>query len=321
MIRAQINFLFFKSLVAFAAMLESVTIKRFAYVAGPVVFAIGVWLLSSAIHASRVPSAIDLSISPRIFSNPSSINEQFLELQQYENKLKNYENELKVRSTLIENILNDIKQSDNEWPGAAEDNRQEYTKQVSKALGIGGGDERISPLFERHDGGKAHGDSLLRLARQDGKSSIISRMDFQIDRLQHEPIGLPVPGEVSSGFGFRHSPFSGRRHQHTGLDVAVEYRSPVRATANGTVVFAGYKGAYGRAIMIDHGNGMQTLYAHLSSISVTAGEKVCRGQGIGLVGMTGKTTGPHVHYEVRIKGEPVDPMPYAQLASLVGRLG
>ena len=91
----------------------------------------------------------------------------------------------------------------------------------------------------------------------------------------------------------------------------------VSATADGVVKKAGYIGAYGRTVVIDHGNGYETLYGHLSKVSVRVGHKVCRGERIGLAGSTGRSTGPHVHYEVRADGKPIDPTPLVELASLL----
>jgi len=97
---------------------------------------------------------------------------------------------------------------------------------------------------------------------------------------------------------------------HTGIDLRAAWGEPVAAAAAGRVIFAGPYGGYGNAVIIDHGGGMSTLYAHLSSIAVGYGETVTAGQTIGRVGSTGLSTGPHLHFEVRIDGQPVDPMPY-----------
>lgn len=126
------------------------------------------------------------------------------------------------------------------------------------------------------------------------------------------PYRKPVVGNVefSSGFGVRSDPFLGRPAMHTGLDFRASTGDPVRVTANGKVVNAGWAGGYGRMVEVDHGNGLSTRYGHLSQINVKVGEIVKIGQVIGEVGSTGRSTGPHLHYETRIDGEAVDPQKF-----------
>ncbi len=127
--------------------------------------------------------------------------------------------------------------------------------------------------------------------------------------LPHIPLKAPLPGEleVTSPFGPRIDPFFGRAALHTGVDLRGAYGDAVHATAPGRVTFAGSMGGYGNLVEIDNGNGLTTRYAHLSSIDVTQGESVAAGAIVGHIGETGRATGPHLHYEVRIDGEPVDP--------------
>jgi len=120
----------------------------------------------------------------------------------------------------------------------------------------------------------------------------------------------PVPGKIESGFGPRVHPIFGTVKMHTGLDMHGASGTPISSAAAGTVIFAGVKGGYGNAVMIDHGGGMVTLYAHQSSLAVTVGQKVSAGQTIGYVGSSGLSTGPHLHFEVRINGVAVDPLKY-----------
>ena len=126
------------------------------------------------------------------------------------------------------------------------------------------------------------------------------------------PIRKPLNGALdpTSGFGVRNDPFNGSPAMHTGLDFHGDPGDAVRATANGTVRTAGWNGGYGKAVDIDHGNGMSTRYGHLSSIDVRAGQFVRAGQLIGKVGSTGRSTGPHLHYETRVRGEAVDPQKF-----------
>lgn len=127
--------------------------------------------------------------------------------------------------------------------------------------------------------------------------------------LPHVPLELPLAGEpeITSGFGPRIDPFLGTPALHTGVDLLADYGAPVRATAAGTVVSAGFDGGYGNMVEVDHGAGLSTRYAHLSDIAVVPGQKVAFGTVLGHIGATGRATGPHLHYEVRVDGEPVDP--------------
>jgi murein DD-endopeptidase MepM/ murein hydrolase activator NlpD len=121
----------------------------------------------------------------------------------------------------------------------------------------------------------------------------------------------PVEGNPTDGFGGRRNPFGGYSSEfHTGQDIATPWGTPVTATAKGTVVFSGWQAGYGQLVEIDHGCGLTTRYGHLSRIDVAAGQNVNQGVVIGHVGSTGRSTGPHLHYEVRIDDEPVDPMSY-----------
>jgi murein DD-endopeptidase MepM/ murein hydrolase activator NlpD len=138
----------------------------------------------------------------------------------------------------------------------------------------------------------------------------------QVDRLTRTlsavPLRKPLAGEIdlSSSFGVRTDPFTRSPAMHTGLDLQGETGDPVRAAASGTVTSAGWSGGYGKVIDIDHGNGFATRYGHLSSIDVQVGQTIKVGQIIGKVGSTGRSTGPHLHYETRVAGEAVDPQKF-----------
>ncbi len=120
----------------------------------------------------------------------------------------------------------------------------------------------------------------------------------------------PVKGWVTSDFGFRRSPFTLKSDFHGGIDIAAAWGTPVMAPADGVVTFSGQKGGYGNSVVIDHGFGIVTKYGHASQLLVTEGQKIKRGTRIALVGNTGHSTGPHLHYEIHADGVPVDPMKY-----------
>ncbi len=130
------------------------------------------------------------------------------------------------------------------------------------------------------------------------------------DIISSTPSILPVKGWISSRFGYRQYPFTGEVSLHEGMDIAAFPGTPVYAPANGVVVFAGYKKGYGKVIVLDHGYELSTLYGHLSDIMVSRWQKVERRQVIGTIGNTGNSSGPHLHYEVRISNVPVDPANY-----------
>jgi murein DD-endopeptidase MepM/ murein hydrolase activator NlpD len=132
-------------------------------------------------------------------------------------------------------------------------------------------------------------------------------------RANSAPDIWPVEGQITGSFGERIDPFNGEGAFHSGVDIASSYGQPVVAPADGVVDFADVMGGYGRAIMIDHGRGITTRYGHLARFAVVVGQRVHRGDVIGYVGESGRSTGPHLHYEVRINDTPVNPHKYLRL--------
>lgn len=141
-------------------------------------------------------------------------------------------------------------------------------------------------------------------------SELVDYFSVREVMLKSTPSIAPARGLLTSGFGSREDPFTGGHSMHSGLDVATREGAEVIAPARGVVIYAGEKAAYGNCIMIDHGRDITTLYGHLQTMLVKPGEKVERGQHIGKVGNTGRSTGPHLHYEVRVNGVPVNPRRY-----------
>lgn len=160
-------------------------------------------------------------------------------------------------------------------------------------------------LFERH----------LAAAQ-----SAVATLDGLRRALPMAPLRKPLAGslQLTSSFGYRTDPFLGRPALHSGVDLRDDYGAPVKATAAGVVTIAGPQGGYGNLVEIDHGGGMSTRYGHLSAVQVAAGQQVSPGAIVGRVGSTGRSTGPHLHYEVRVDGEAVDPARFLKAASALG---
>ena len=176
--------------------------------------------------------------------------------------------------------------------------RMEHSPEIDELVGIGG-PETVAALDKAAD-------HLEREVRH-----INDRLRSDILRLASIPRGLPVNGYVTDGFGMRRNPFNGEgREVHEGLDIAVDFGTPVTATADGLVIYAAPHAGYGNLVIVYHSNGITTRYGHLSRISSEAGQRVRRGDQIGNAGSTGRSTGPHVHYEVRENDQSVDPLRY-----------
>lgn len=146
--------------------------------------------------------------------------------------------------------------------------------------------------------------------RRGSLESLMEGLRGKSRRLASTPSIWPVEGWVTSHFGWRTSPFTGQRQFHGGLDIASRFGTEVVAPARGRVVFVGRRGALGKTLVVDHGFGIRTTYGHAAEIHVAEGEEVERGQGIAVVGSTGRSTGPHLHYAVAVEGDAVDPSDY-----------
>lgn len=253
----------------------------------------------------------ELGEAVRVVSRP---NPEDLLLEYEIKRVRAMEKELKRRSQLLDEVLREVEELDVSLSiDEAENGESEIALEsdvVPFDLGVGGGDypdDLTEAELQSHR-------TELRL----NSSSVLEKLDSQIEILKSLPIGYPVSGRRSSDFGYRRSPFSGRRQMHRGVDFSVSRHTPIQATGDGTVIEAKYKGGFGRRVVIDHGNGLTSVYAHLQSIRVKAGQKVCRGQEVGTVGSSGRSTGPHLHYEVRHDGKALNPNDFIQLAELIG---
>ena len=179
-----------------------------------------------------------------------------------------------------------------------------------RGTGIGGGDGKAvetdrAPVKEEMD-------RLLGVVREEGESiRMLERFLGRASRvLASLPSRWPVRGPVNSDYGQRRSPWAPNSEFHSGIDIGARAGTPVKAPAPGVVIFAGQQAEYGVTLIIDHGNNTRSLYGHLSRLAVAAGQPVKRGDLVALTGNTGRSSGPHLHYEIQVKGQPVNPHSY-----------
>lgn len=169
----------------------------------------------------------------------------------------------------------------------------------------------IQTAFKGPQGGEAENDILSTDEISDFYDSYLNRIIYNIS---YTPLGAPYPGNITSNFGHRENPFGGSNVEtHKGLDIKGPMGAPVKAMAKGEVAFAGQRGGFGNCIILKHGNGFETLYGHLSKILVSSGQQIEIGQQIGNIGSTGRSTGPHLHYEVHRNGEKINPQSFLTL--------
>ena len=153
----------------------------------------------------------------------------------------------------------------------------------------------------------------------EARDDLIFKTERYLDTLQNVPLGAPVPGVLTSKFGNRLDPINGEPAYHRGVDIRGRMGSEVKATADATVLIQNYDKLRGRYIVLDHGNGFRTKYAHLKKSLVQKGDMVKRGQVIGLVGNSGRSTGPHVHYEIQYNNKIVNPTRFVRIAKYLKR--
>jgi len=156
------------------------------------------------------------------------------------------------------------------------------------------------------------------IAPQSPAANLLNRVDHSLATLSRLPLGMPTGGSLTSTFGGRIDPLNRRRAFHAGMDLRGEHHGKVFATADGVVKEAGWNGSYGRYVEIDHKNGYSTAYAHLAKLAVETGSPVQRGQVIGYIGSSGRSTGPHLHYELRYHDIPINPDKYARIEEILG---
>ncbi|MEH2282024.1 MAG: peptidoglycan DD-metalloendopeptidase family protein [Nostoc sp.] len=241
-------------------------------------------------HQLKLVFQADEQILLKLNTQANSINKQRTEVEQQKNEIglireqllaqkADYQTQAQSQSELIQRL-----NSDRLALEAAQNQLERESKNLEVLI-----QQKVAEVEEAQ-------------AKTNSRTSIIIRGTGVM--------AYPSDASTSSPFGWRMHPILGYRRFHAGLDFAASYGSKIRAADSGTVIFAGWYGGYGRAVIIDHGNGITTLYGHTSELYVTEGQAVERGQAIAAVGSTGFSTGPHLHFEVRRNGTPVDPANY-----------
>jgi len=226
-------------------------------------------------------------------------------------------NDLRNEQTALQKQYKQLEQvaQDNELQAQS---LSSLASEVSSLYGL-----KPDPAFRDDDPASASWQQLdaLRNSAMNGTASVGISMGEGRDsslrdwmRLAAAPTLWPVVGRISGSFGERIDPFSGEGAFHRGVDISSDYGARIIAPADGVVRFADFMNGYGRTVLIDHGNGVSTLYGHMSGFAVTPGQLVRRGDAVGYVGQSGRSTGPHLHYEVRIFNTPVNPSKYLRFS-------
>ncbi len=245
-------------------------------------------------------------IESRAFSQQHEIESQRKQIKLFANEINSLKsqivglNEFETKIRIIANIEKSEEQGNVFGVGGSAPEDLDTNLDIRK--------KHSGLLREMHD---QVGELNLSTRKQkDGFESLLQYLENQRNLLASTPAICPTQGWITSRFGYRTSPFTGLKEFHKGLDIATSKGATVIATADGTVSFVGKKGFLGEVVVVDHGHGMITRYAHLEKPIAKSGDFVKRGDKIGQVGITGRTTGPHLHYNIRINGVQVNPEKY-----------
>jgi murein DD-endopeptidase MepM/ murein hydrolase activator NlpD len=273
------------------------------------VTALGVAFVGIAFHdyqSLRNSLGTSNHIAQTIQEQREEIGQQRLQIQAFAHEI----NALKEKLVGLDQFEEKIRVIANLAPGQTDGN----------LFGVGGAaPEDLEPqleLTQRHEGlmREMHQqvDELASASQRQENSfgNLLDKLEGQRNLLASTPAIRPTGGWMTSRFGHRVSPFTGRKELHKGVDIANRKGTAILATANGIVSFAGKKGPMGNVVVIDHGHGMITRYAHLSETLKKQGDTVKRGDTIAQMGNSGRSTGPHLHYEVHLNGVPVNPVTY-----------
>ncbi len=238
------------------------------------------------------------------------------ELQQKIDHLKRQIVALELREKELETQVNQLQREKEELLQNAVGllrQRSSLMKKLISELGLSHYVKKLASLPPRGQGGPY-------LPPREEYKALLKRMDKYLSMIQKVPIGKPCKGYISSYYGFRRDPFTGKRAFHAGIDIVGRYGEPIRATADGVVYRVGYQRGLGRYVKIKHKHGYLTVYGHLRKYIVKRGERVHKGDIIGYLGNTGRSTGPHLHYEIRYWGRPLNPLKFIRAERKLARL-
>lgn len=254
------------------------------------------------------------------FCDYIQVKKKAFELNRLRQETQNQRSQIQFFSARIEDLekqLSKLKDFDKKIRIIA---NLEKGQEAAPSMGMGGpspSDIREKLKKEKDEGGLVQQmrTDVERLqseamSREESLSELEKLLQVKKEMLAHTPSIWPVMGWVTSGFGFRTNPFTGLTQMHEGLDVSNRVGTSIIAPAHGIVSDVGNDIAHGKVVLIFHGFGMTTRFSHLSKVLVKTGQRVKRGEKIAEIGMTGKTTGPHLHYEIRLSGIPLNPMRY-----------
>jgi len=262
------------------------------------------WLLSS-IKVQHEASKKEIKVLTAIN------NSQKLEIEKLKKDSEQVHKQLEENSRLLDEVKKAVGISpskDNVFVDSSSDNTSSEQTKVVAVVDSPDLSEEISSVEESF---KALSGKLLSQKQEIEES--IAPIKSRLAYLAAKPSILPVNAPITAGFGYRKNPFTSRGSEfHRGVDFAAHYGQSVKATGDGIVTYAGWYSSYGKVVIISHGYGLTTLYAHNSKILVKQGDKVKKGQEISKVGSTGRSTGTHLHYEVKLNGKNVDPSKYFQ---------
>ncbi len=238
----------------------------------------------------------------------ASLHTTISTLEEKNLKVLAYENSIRTRVEELEGIL---------------ESASELGVVPAEELASEDGHDEVGGAEIDCTGGDCYSQSASLLSRivpgaASDEPNLFEKLDKTIELIRSAPLGSPVNGHISSHFGMRRSPFSGKWRKHQGIDFSMPYGSEILSTGDGVIKSVKRTRTYGLVIDILHSDNVVTRYAHLSKTLVKKGEKICRGEIIGLIGSSGSSTGPHLHYEVHVDGKQIDPLLLVNLAQRLG---